>query len=277
MTKKALTVTRGANRFMIPFEMIIIETGQPWSNQRTDFSGQEELAASILANGIRKDIEVVKVRGEDKYILKDGERRYRAVEYLRSQGKGMDILFPAISHVAMAPDQALLTQLISNDGRAFGMMETANVFKGLAAYGWTPEQIQEKTGKSITHVNNLLLLASGTTKKLQDKITNGKISATTVIAELKKGKDSDTIMNQVDTLIENTATDGKAITKVTAKNLTDKPKDKKVAVSKLQGLYDEYNDSPDTNAKRVETLKALINWINGEINDSQLKIHFEKP
>lgn len=276
-TVAAQDVTR-SNVFNVPFELLEIETGKSWSNKRIDFGDLDELGDSILANGIRINLTVVKKKGEEIYIVKDGERRYRAVEKLKNAGVDIShIKFPCVSKAHMAEDESLLTQLISNDGKRFTLLEEASVIAELANMNWTAEEIQARLGKSITHINNCISLIQGTSKKLKDKIAKGQVSATLVIKELKDGKSSEEILGNIEKVQETQSADGKEIKKVTSKDLkkTDggetAVKDKKVSVKKMEDEIQELASDDNLDYKKIEGLKTFLEYMQGNVDLDSLK------
>lgn len=260
-----------SNIFWLTIDQIEVETG---FNRRKDFGNLDEFGDSLIANGILQPIHVVKVKGEDKYILRNGERRVRALRLKQEQGVDIsEFRIPAISRAFMAEDQALLLQLLTNEGKPFTMLEEANVYEGLFNFGWTPDEIKLKVGKSITHVTNLLILAQGSSKKLKETIQKGTISATLAVQQLKAGKTSEEILNQVDAVVESQSNDGKEIKKVTAKNIDpNKPKDKKISLLDMKNRIEEFASVNDVNEEKFSALKAFVDYYAGDITLNELYV-----
>ncbi len=71
---------RTGETFLIPFENIIVD--ENINGGRLIFEGIEELAASIKEAGLKVPVLVQKLRNEEKYVLVQGKRRYKAIQLL---------------------------------------------------------------------------------------------------------------------------------------------------------------------------------------------------
>ena len=101
-------------------------------NSRRDFGDIEELARQIDENGLKNPLHVRKVVGEeDKYILVDGERRYRAIQFLLGLGKDIPYV-RCISVPANATKEELyMAQAMANEGKPFNEYEKGVLAKKL--------------------------------------------------------------------------------------------------------------------------------------------------
>lgn len=127
-------------------------------NDRTDFSGEDELMESIKAVGVKLPLRLKKTK-EGLLNLIDGERRLRAT--LRAISEGCDIkTVPAIVAPHTMNDIDLYFEsIIANTGKPPTPSEEANSFKRLVAWGVSVKEIAQKTGRSETHVRNRIELS----------------------------------------------------------------------------------------------------------------------
>ena len=169
-------------------------------NDRTDFSGEEELMESIKSVGVKVPLRIKKTK-DGELRLVDGERRLRAT--LRAIEEGSDIkTVPAIVAPHSINDIDLyLESIIANTGKGLTPTEEANSFKRLISWGLSVKEIASKTGRSETHVRNRLELSNAipvvkksvdekeiTVKDAQEivKESDGNVEAQEKALEIKK-------------------------------------------------------------------------------------------
>lgn len=127
-------------------------------NPRTDFSGEDELMASIKIRGVIEPLEVRKTT--DKTVeLVDGERRLRATMKLIEQG--VDIRqVPVFVKSTKVPEITLyFDAIIKNSGKPLTPVEESTAFKRLTEWGVPIKEIADTCGRSVSHVRNRLELA----------------------------------------------------------------------------------------------------------------------
>lgn len=146
-------------------------------NPRTDFSGEDDLTASIKERGVIKPL-IVKKNAANKLELVDGERRLRAT--LRARAEGAEIVSIPVQVEKRGTSDAdlFIDAILSNGGKPFTPTEEANAFKRLLNWGFEVKGIAKRTGRSESHVRNRLELseASPEVKKAVDagEITIGQ-------------------------------------------------------------------------------------------------------
>lgn len=205
--------------FLIPFDKIIIN--DEINNGRIDFGNIQELADSIEQSSLRVPLLVQKVRGEDKYTLLQGKRRFKAIELLVK--KGID--FPGIK-CTLAPhnyniENSLFDQIVLNDGKPYSNLEQGIVFSQLVGRGYSPQEIAKKVGKSVTHINNCIEIAS-LPKKVQDLVASGSVSGLTAVELSKVVNSEDELITKLQAAVATApvAANGKK-KKVTKKNVKE--------------------------------------------------------
>lgn len=135
----------------ISVSKIIAGIYQPRKNFRTE--ELNELADSIKENGLIQPIIVRKSDGNGHYEIIAGERRFRAVKIL-----GLATI-PAIVK-KINNHEALELAIIENVQRTdLSIIEEAAGYKQLMEdFSYTQDQVAKKTGKSRSHIANLLRL-----------------------------------------------------------------------------------------------------------------------
>ncbi|HMU33956.1 MAG TPA: ParB/RepB/Spo0J family partition protein [Pyrinomonadaceae bacterium] len=129
----------------------------------------EELAASIRANGIVQPI-VVRPKGENRYQIVAGERRWRA-----AQKAGLRKVPVSVREVS---DEKLLEiALIENIQRQqLNPIEEANAFRKLVdSIGLTQEEVAERVGKERTLITTTMRLLK-LPEAVQKHLIAGKLS-----------------------------------------------------------------------------------------------------
>lgn len=171
-------------------------------NIRTDYGDIQELANSILEFG-----QIVPVIGDfmkdDKgvmsFILTDGFRRYKAFQLLKAQGKEVGKVLCRLNEKGISIEDRYFKMFLTQDNKKLTDIEVSNVFRHLLNAGVPVKTIAQKTGKSITHVNDMLVL-SQQTESVKKAVEEGKASATAVI-KLAKKAGADTVKKEVDNSI----------------------------------------------------------------------------
>lgn len=151
----------------LAIQKIIANTYQP----RTDFDEAAllELTESVLVHGVLQPI-MVRPRGDDRYELIAGERRFRA-----AQAAGLAQIPVVVRE--MTDEESLTVALIENIQREdLNAMEAARGYKQLLdQFGLTQAELSRQIGKSqstIAYALSLLRLP----QEMQETISNGKLS-----------------------------------------------------------------------------------------------------
>lgn len=155
----------------IPPSMIEIEEG---FNTRKDFD-LDGLVQSIKEFGVKQPMTCYKVKGEERYIIIDGERRLRAVQTLARMGVEI-VRVPVIPMNKPAQDERMFLLLVKNDGKNLTHLELAATYKRLIDYGHTITEIATKIGRQYTHVSDMLKLLEMPIE-VQNAIREGRTTA----------------------------------------------------------------------------------------------------
>lgn len=179
-------------------------------NIRTDYGDIETLANSIEQEGIK--VPLIGHKENGMFIPTDGHRRFKAVQYLQSQGRCMDIEIPfCVQPKDYTEEQRTLDLFRLNDGKRLTLFEEGLLYLRLKEeFGLNNTEIATKIGKSSMHVGNCLLLLDAP-QELLDYVKQQQLSATTLIDQLRKDKDGQVTLGKIQIAIEEN--EGKTITK----------------------------------------------------------------
>jgi len=131
-------------------------------NQRLDFGDIDELAAQIKEQGLLEAISVVPYKdenGQEKYLLINGERRFRAISKLIEDGVDVGLIKANILPQNLNDEELFTQQFMRNEGKKFTEIELAHVCKKLKDLGCTNSDIAKKLGKNpgvITYALQML-------------------------------------------------------------------------------------------------------------------------
>ena len=240
--------TKRTDRMLVDPRNIVIVDG---FNVRTDLGDIEALGDSILEMGLQVPLMAKKVRGEDKYELVDGHRRFTAIKHLLS--KGYDIPYVDVIPFNGNDEERILAMITTGTGqKVLTEIEQAEAIKRLVNFHYKPEEIAKKIGKSVPHVYNLIAL-SRVSKKIKDTVLSGDISGTTVVQIVRQTTDEREQYDMITKAIEEAKKQGKK--KATAKNVSGLKV--KSPMQKLKELVQHLDENGVSNTK-VDLLVELV-------------------
>ncbi|MEQ6202933.1 ParB/RepB/Spo0J family partition protein [Sulfitobacter sp. HNIBRBA2951] len=153
---------------LVPIEQIASNPDQP----RKQFvqNDLDDLAASIKEKGVLQPL-IVRARGEGRYEIVAGERRWRAAQM--AQLHSLPVIVRDFTDI-----EVLEVAIIENIQRAdLNAAEEAAGYKQLMEkFGHTQEKMAEALGKSRSHIANLLRLLNLPTSVLE-LLRDGQLSA----------------------------------------------------------------------------------------------------
>lgn len=209
--------TRGSDvLFNIPLGEINIK--EEW-NQREEYGDIDEIKAFIRSNGVMKLPPLLLYNENGTFFIMDGHRRHRAIRELideeRLEIKAIPCQFlPKSSSI----EEQLALQITRNSGKPFTILETTKVVVKLINFGWTPEDVALKIGKSVTHINQLLKLHSAPAA-LKNLVKEDKLSPTTGLDILSKNPDIEGAIAEAKNAIALAESNGK--TKATSADVAE--------------------------------------------------------
>ena len=168
-------------------EIVVVEGRNP----RLTLTGIEDLASSILENGVVTPIKVKVLsthgKGTQLYELVDGHRRVAACQYLL-ETEHVHITIPALPVECKNEGEVLIQMMVSNDSEPFAPFEEAIMFKRLKEeFGYTTEQIAKHVGRSASHVSDKLALLRAD-PVVQEAVKEGSLSVSDANTIVRKSR-----------------------------------------------------------------------------------------
>ena len=235
---------KSGNNWIVTPDEIEIENG---FNARFNYGNLDELMNSIIENGLK--IPLKGVKNGEKFILTDGHRRFKAIQLAYEKGY-TDIKIILSPEAKQSQEERVLSMITYNSGKPFEMLEEADIYQRLINWGWKPNEIARKVGKSGQFIRDCISLMSVSTT-LKNQIKKGLISGSAVVEMLKKEKDVNVVAEKVEKAIADN--DGK---KVSSKHVS-KPKPNKAQIAELIGSVD--------NIELQNALKLFVEFQDGTI------------
>lgn len=229
----------------------------------------DALADYIATGGIVPALEVRPRAGGGVFVV-DGHRRRRA--YIRAEQKGASIRDAAgelwISVVAFTGNDAerVARIITSAEGRALSLLEVADGYKRLIAFGWNPQQIADKVGKTRQHVDQALILANANSD-VQALVSGGSVSATSAIDAVRKhGDDAGKVLGGA---VDKAKAAGK--TKATSGAIKGKPLPRKL-VNDVEEALDRFVKTTDPKTMSVDmSVVEILLDIAADIRETRKK------
>ena len=135
------------------------------------------LAQSIKTDGLLQNLVVAKPKGRaKKFTIISGERRFRAMQHLLSQGQiSQDFTVPVEVKENLTEEEILRIATIENVQREnLSPLEEANAIAALVQDGEKLEEIVSKTGLSVTTIKRRLSLLN-LVEEAKDALINKEI------------------------------------------------------------------------------------------------------
>lgn len=155
---------------------IIVKEG---FNQRCDFGDLSELAEQISLYGVLEPITVSEI-GNGKYLLQNGERRFRSVKYLEEQGRFNGLIK---ANIVDNSDEEIqyVEQFLRNGGKRFNDVEIGRLCKKImeCSGNYSKSYVARKLGVK-PYVVTYALQSLSYHPDVVKKIESGEISGSTV-------------------------------------------------------------------------------------------------
>lgn len=151
-------------------------------NARQDFGDLEELARQIHENGLLEPISVIPYtkEGQDRFLLVNGERRFRALNLLEERGEGLESIPARMLSVDTDSDpktamaSMYIQQFVRNASKPFTDYEEACLYKKLYDAGKSKSDIAKTLGKNPGQVTYYLEIFNWD-PRVHDMIAKGEI------------------------------------------------------------------------------------------------------
>ncbi|MCQ2739760.1 MAG: ParB/RepB/Spo0J family partition protein [bacterium] len=217
-------------------------------NSRSDFGDISELARQIDEQGMLNPISVQdggkREDGTTIYKLVDGERRYRAVMQLISEGKDIARVPAILVSKSLSEADLLIQQGLRNEGKNFNEYEWGQLaYKLRENCGFTIAEIAKRLGKNQGVVTYWLQILEMDTR-LQEAVRDNVISGSNLRRMLQaNNKNQDAVVAELEKLKANAEEKGEKkvkLVKHTDIDLTTKTviyRDSKAILKGMETLY----------------------------------------
>lgn len=167
-------------------------------NPRLMLQGIEDLAESILENGVVTPIKV-ESKGTGKqhyYTLIDGHRRLAACHHILNTQQ-IHIKIPAIVVSGIHNESDVLVQMmVANDSVPFVPLEEATLFRRLLdEFNFSVEDIAKRVGKSMSFVSDRLALFRAD-PMLKEAVREGAITPADANTIIRKSRGDQTVQRE---------------------------------------------------------------------------------
>jgi hypothetical protein len=183
-------------------------------------------------------------------VLIDGECRLKAVLELIAEGHDIKTV-PVIQKSTGVGTVAerIVVALASNEGLALTQMEVGKSYLKLLGYGWTKEQIMERTGKSERYVREAVAIADAP-EEVRQMVASGEVSQQAAIKATRElGEDAAAVLREA--VIQNKA-EGK-----TGPVKAPKADKRESKLSVIRDIVEEYNSTEPKDLTREVMLRML--------------------
>lgn len=194
-------VTKRSSSYFIDPAKITRRDG--W-NPRFDFGEIDDLADSLVENGMLNPIRVKRIGGDDPrskdgflFELIDGDRRFSAIEVLLKKhhgdlskvanSRGEHTLAEGVPAHIVSKDQddktSFIQMFVANEGKDFLPLEEAAAYKRMkdpveeGGFGMTIKEICKAVGRREMHVTEILALAIAD-ESVKEAVAKGEIGKT---------------------------------------------------------------------------------------------------
>lgn len=154
---------------------------EPGFNRPIDAEHVAQFKASIRDGAIIPPIAVRVDAG--RIILVDGEHRWRAVMALIADG--VEIVSMAAVQFRGNDVERVAHLLTSSQGKPLTPLESGIQYNKLVGFGWDTRKIAARVGRSVTHVDQCLLLANSN-NDVHEPIKRGDVSSSEAAKIVRK-------------------------------------------------------------------------------------------
>lgn len=272
---KKLSVGR-KDLFLLKPEDIFVD--RSWNERNLERPNVKEhiagLALSISKIGVQQPLTVAR-RG-DKVLLTDGYCRMAAVK-IAIEKHGADIKGVPVRVEEKGSNDAdhVLSMLTRNDGLALTFAEQTRIVKRLIAFGWDKKEIAEKTGRSLTHIDNCVMLLEAD-QKIMQHLDDGKVSARFTLDILRRYSGTKATPEVIISVIENEISKAAAAGKSKATQRTASTGTKKIIWGKygpeFMKLLDELVMAYDKLETVPDSIGDIVNYYKEFKEENKLQL-----
>lgn len=169
------------NIYIAPLEWFAVEPG--FNLRELDEEHVEQFAAAYEQGLYVPPVvaELVIIDGNPRLMIREGHHRLEAAHRAVSRGTALPGL--VVSEFKGNKADAVVLMINSSQSLPLTPLQRSEGYKRLAGQQWKPAQIAQKVGRSVQHVEQLLMLANAD-EAIKELIRQDRIKSTTVIEVL---------------------------------------------------------------------------------------------
>lgn len=238
---------------MIPIDQIDVLNTRERNNKIF-----EEVVGNIKAIGLKKPITVTPRKGSDgaeRYLLICGEGRLKAFKVLG------EVNIPALV-VEVSDDEAFIMSLAENIARVKRRpLEILAGIEQLHKKGYSPNEIAEKTGLTVSYVQGILTLLEHGEERLLVAVESGRVPISAALSILCAGDDDKAVQNALQEAYESGKLRGKRLH--VARQIIERRRSRGRSIDRNPGGHSKKKDVSSTSLVRtyqreVERQKIMI-------------------
>lgn len=205
-------------------------------NTRLDLN-VDDIIESIRENGVRQPLTCWKVRGEERYVLVHGHRRWTAVNQLIAEGVEV-FRVPVMVVDKPSESERTLSAVLDNTGKPLSPLELGYTYRRLLNLGMLQGEIAKRIGRTSAHISQCLDLLE-LSPAVQKEIMEGTLSATQALdlQRTVKPEEIEGVINQAKATAE-AKRPKTLLDKLPSESTGKKPKPDKLKI-KLDDIEDE--------------------------------------
>lgn len=165
-----------------------------------------ELAESIFHVGVLEPLTAYFVKGVDKdgeqlakedcYIITNGHCRLEAVKQAIARGAPIKTIPVRLENKRANEADHTFSMIARNSGKSLSQLELGVACKRMLAFGWSEQDLANKTGYSLQHIRNVLALASAP-EDVRHLVETGKVAPTLAVqAVAAEGAEAGAILTE---------------------------------------------------------------------------------
>ena len=142
-----------------------------------------ELAESIFHVGVLEPLTAYYVKSDtdpDYWVVTNGHCRLEAVKQAIARGAPIKTIPVRLENKRASEADHTFSMIARNSGKSLSQLELGVACKRMVAFGWSEQDLANKSGYSLQHVRNCLALA-GAPEAVKKLVETGKVAATLAV------------------------------------------------------------------------------------------------
>ena len=161
----------------------------------------EDLRRSIAVQGVLNPVRVRLSDDKSEVWLTDGESRWRAAMSAIAAGSEIKAIPYIVEGRRQSTEERIVNLVVSNTGKRLSPLETLDVANRLKGFKWSDREVAQRLGLTPSYLQHLFLLKRATPATI-GLVRDGTVKASTVIDELRHGKEPKRLETQLRRAVE---------------------------------------------------------------------------